>query len=324
MVSNETLLLGLDFGGTKLAAGLVSGGQGRLIAADRRPTRAEDGAMAALAGMLAMARALLAQAPGPVKGVGINFGGPVDTAAGVVLRSHQVAGWDGFPLAAAVTDALGLPVVLENDANGQALAEWRFGAGQGSTSMVYLNIGTGIGGGIVADGRLWRGAHGLAAEFGHLTIRPGGPLCSCGRHGCLEALAAGPAMGRRAREALAALTPQLQQRSAMVCSAGSPAAVTGRDLTAAAAAGDTLAIAVVDAVFDDLALGLADIIISIDPERIVLGGGAANVALSLLHKLETKVRSECLPGTAEHVDLRPAALGADAGIYGGAAVFGAP
>jgi glucokinase len=323
-VSDEPLLLGLDFGGTKLAAGLVDVDHCRLLAAERQPTRAEDGAPAALASMLTMARALLAQAPGPVAGIGINFGGPVDAAAGVVLRSHHVAGWDGYPLAATVTDALGLPARLENDANGQALAEWRFGAGRGSRSMVYLNIGTGIGGGIVNDGRLWRGAHGLAAEFGHLTCRPGGPRCSCGRQGCLEALAAGPAMGRRAREALAALAPQLQQRSAMVRSAGSVAAVSGRDLTAAAASGDSLALAVLDAVFDDLALGLADIIVSVDPACIVLGGGAAEMALALLHRLEAKLRDTCLPGTAETVDLRPAALGGDAGIYGGAAVFVAP
>jgi glucokinase len=320
-VSDEPLLLGLDFGGTKLAAGLVAADHGRLLAAERQPTRAEGGAMAALASMLTMARALLAHAPGPVTGVGINFGGPVDAVAGIVLRSHHVAGWDSFPLAATVTDALGLPASLENDANGQALAEWRFGAGRGSRSMVYLNIGTGIGGGMVSDGRIWRGTHGLAAEFGHLTIRPGGPRCSCGRQGCLEALAAGPALGRRAREALAALPPHLQQRSAMVRSAGSVAAVRGRDLTAAAASGDSLAIAVLDAVFDDLALGLADIMVSVDPDRIVLGGGATAMALALLHRLEAKLRGACLPGSAENVDLRPAALGADAGIYGGAAAF---
>jgi len=134
-VSGDGLLLGLDFGGTKLAAGLVDVRRGELVASQRRPTLPEEGAPLALAAMLAMAHALISEAPRTVSGVGINFGGPVDAAAGVVLRSHHVPGWDAFPLALAVAESLGIPAALENDANGQALAEWRFGAGRGSRAM---------------------------------------------------------------------------------------------------------------------------------------------------------------------------------------------
>ncbi len=320
-MSSDDLLLGLDFGGTKLAAGLVNVQRGELVASLRRPTPAAAGARAALADMLAMARELVGQAPDAVTGAGINFGGPVDAAAGVVLHSHHVAGWNGVPLAANVAEALGVPAALENDANGQALAEWRFGAGRGSRAMAYLNIGTGIGGGLVLDGRLWRGAHGLAGEFGHLVIRPGGPLCTCGRHGCLEALAAGPAMGRRVRAALTNLPPGSPEQNVMVQRAGSVANVTGRELTAAAAEGDALALSVLDDVFGDLAQGIATVLNSVDPDLLVLGGGAADIAPALLARLLARVRLACLSGTEAFVVLRRAALGADAGIFGGAAVF---
>jgi glucokinase len=320
-VSDRSLLMGLDFGGTKLAAGLVDPARGDLVASVRRPTEPEGGATLALATMLEMARELVANTPGEVGGVGINFGGPVDAAAGVVLHSHHVAGWDGFPLAARVGAALGLPTTLENDANGQALAEWRFGAGRGSRSMAYLNVGTGIGGGIVLEGRLWRGAHGMAGEFGHMVIRPGGPICTCGRSGCLEALAAGPAMGWRARAALAAAPPEVRDRSALLPRVGSLAGVTGRELTGAAAGGDALALEVLDAIFDDLALGIGNILSGVDPDLLVLGGGAADWAPSLFARLLERVHAACLPGTEGQIVLSPAALGADAGIFGGAAIL---
>lgn len=320
-MSDRSLLLGLDFGGTKLASGLVDTTRGELVASARRPTEPAGGATLALATMLDMARELIAQAPGDVSGVGINFGGPVDSAGGIVLHSHHVPGWDNVPLAARVEAALGLHAVLENDANGQALAEWRFGAGRGSRSMAYLNVGTGIGGGLVLDGRLWRGAHGVAGEFGHMVIRPGGPICTCGRSGCLEALAAGPAMGRRARAALAAAPPQIRSASAMLRFVDSPDRVTGRELTAAAAEGDRLALEVLDAICDDLALGIANILSSVDPDLLVLGGGAAELPPPLFSRLLARVSAACLPGTERTIDLRLATLGGNAGIYGGAAVL---
>ncbi|MGI8914515.1 MAG: ROK family protein [Chloroflexota bacterium] len=320
-MSDQPLLLGLDFGGTKLAAGLVDPKKGEVIASERRATEPDGGAALALATMLTMARNLLPQAPDGVRGVGINFGGPVDAGAGIVLRSHQVPGWDDFPLASRVSQALGLRTSLENDANGQALAEWRFGAGRGSHAMAYLNIGTGIGGGVVLDGRLWRGAHGLAGEFGHMVIQPGGPLCRCGRSGCLEALASGPAMGGRARAALAALPSPVQLQNVMVKRAGGLDNVTGRELTAAAADGDALAVTVLDAIFGDLALGIVNVLNCIDPDLVVLGGGAADLAPSLFARLLVRVRSICLPGTEDAIVLCPAALGPDTGIFGGAAVL---
>lgn len=324
MSAGRRLVLGLDFGGTKLAAGLVDAATGRVLAERRQPTDAAAGAAAALATMLAMARALQAEAEAPVEGVGINFGGPVDAARGVVLRSNHVPGWDDFPLVERSAAALGVPARLENDANGQALAEARYGAGRGSAAMVYLNIGTGVGAGIVFDGQLFTGAHGLAGELGHMTIRPGGPRCACGRDGCLEALCAGPAVARRARERLALLSPAERQAAALVRRAGSLAAVSGREVTALAAEGDALALAILDGVLSDLAQGLANVATVLDPDVFVLGGGAAAYGPRQLDRLRALLRERAFaplaaPGVAARVE--PAQLGADVGILGGAALF---
>lgn len=323
MSADRRLVLGLDFGGTKLAAGLVDATAGRVLAARRQPTETAS-AEQALATMLAMAHALLSEIAAPVEGVGINFGGPVDARRGVVLRSNHVAGWDEFPLVERVGAALGLPARLENDANGQALAEARYGAGRGSAALVYLNIGTGIGAGVVLDGRLFTGAHGLAGELGHMTIRPGGPRCPCGRDGCLEALCAGPALARRARERLALLTSAERQAAALVRCAGSLAAVSGRQITALAGEGDPLALAIIDAVLADLALGLANIATVLDPDVIVLGGGAAAYGPRQLERLRALLRERSFAPLANVTRVAPAQLGANAGILGGAALFAAP
>jgi len=321
ITGSRSLVLGLDFGGTKVAAGLVASDGGKVQAALRQPTDSAGGAEAALDQMLGMASRLLPEATAPVAGVGINFGGPVDAVNGVVLKSHHLSGWDGFHLAGRIAARLQMTAVLENDANGQALAEWRFGAGRGARDVAYLNLGTGIGGGIVRDGRLYRGAHGLAGELGHLVIRPDGPRCTCGRRGCLEALCAGPAMGRRARELLATLDPEERQTTALVRRAGAWGDVTGKELTAEAAEGDALALQILDAVLADLAIGLVDVYNAFDPDLIVLGGGAADLSPDLFARLRRHVLARCLPGTEQYLRVEPAALGADAGILGGAAAF---
>lgn len=321
MAPPDGLLLGLDFGGTKLAAGLVDPRAGRVLDTSRRPTDAEGGAEQAITTMLAMARDLLEAGGAPVTGVGINFGGPVDASHGVVLTSNHVPGWDRLPLAARLSAALGLPARLENDANGQALAEYCFGAGRASSAMVYLNLGTGIGGGIVLKGRLLAGAHGLAGEFGHMTIRADGPRCACGRTGCLEALCSGTAMGRRAREWLATSSPTDRQASRLLQVAGSLEAVTGRDLTRVAADGDRQAQEILEGILQDLARGLANIASCLDPEVIVLGGGAAELGADQFQRLRALSEAACFAPLAGAYRLLPAALGADAGIFGGAALF---
>ncbi|MCL4540851.1 MAG: ROK family protein [Chloroflexi bacterium] len=299
-------VLAFDFGGTKLAAGLVETKQGAVLCHYQEPTP-QGGADASLAIMLAWGQRLLAESPQAVVGAGVNFGGPVDSRRGIILESHHVAGWNNRPLAQELEEKLHLPTAVDNDANGQALAEWRYGVGSGTRSFIFINLGTGLGGGIIIDGHLWHGAHGLAGEFGHFPLHPDGPLCSCGRRGCFEALCAGPALQRRLEEALT------HERS--------PVRLTLAELWTAAEAGVPIAKRVAGAIFEDLAHGLAIIQLSFDPELIALGGGAARYTASQLQDIQQRARSYVLPVVSPYLHIAHATLGAESGLLGAAAIF---
>ncbi|NUS04009.1 MAG: ROK family protein, partial [Nonomuraea sp.] len=196
-------VLSLDIGGTKLAAGVVTG-DGRVHGWQYAPTRREEGPRRVLARLFDLGRKAVAEAgPPEVAAVGISCGGPLDSAAGVLECPPHLPGWIDVPVGAMAAEAFGVPSVLENDATAAALGEFRYGAGRGTRTMLYLTLSTGVGGGAVIDGRLHRGAAGNGGELGHVTVRPGGRRCSCGRHGCLEAYASGTSIAERAREALA-------------------------------------------------------------------------------------------------------------------------
>jgi glucokinase len=189
-------VLSLDFGGTKLAAGVIDLGSSQLREAVKFPTPAT--ADASLTALLERAKAM--ETIGQITAIGVSFGGHVRDD--VVLRSMHIPGWEQFPLGERLRNAFGLDTVrIANDANAVALGEWRFGAGKGSRSLLYVTVSTGIGGGIVLDGRIWEGANGLAGEIGHMKVANYG-LCSCGRVGCLEAVASGPGIVNRLRELL--------------------------------------------------------------------------------------------------------------------------
>src|SRR5262245_20053437 len=200
------MILGLDFGGTKLAAGLVDDASGAVLARARCPTPASGGADTSLAAMLDLARDLLRQ-PAPegapaslsLSGVGVSFGGPVEADERSVRLSMHVPGWEGRALADELERVFGVPARLANDGDAAALAEYRFGAGRGIRHMLYLTVSTGIGGGVIVDGRLHRGEHAWAGEIGHMPLVPAGPPCPCGRQGCRAALAAGLSIARAAR-----------------------------------------------------------------------------------------------------------------------------
>src|SRR5579862_1332317 len=199
------MILGIDIGGTKCAV-VLGRSTGEIVARLAEPTQAEQGPDAILERLSAMCGRLLekaGRAPHELEGVGISCGGPLDRKAGLVYSPPNLPGWDAVPVRDYFERKLpGARIVLENDANATALAEWRFGAGQGANSMVFVTMGTGIGGGLILDGRLYHGASDLAGELGHQTIVIDGPLCGCGKRGCLKALASGPAIARQARESL--------------------------------------------------------------------------------------------------------------------------
>lgn len=273
----DATVLGLDIGGTKLAAGVVTG-RGRILARAVVPSHADEGPSSMIERLLELGRAVVAESGvswSSLSGIGIACGGPLDPWTGTILSPPNLPGWDRIPLTDMVSRGLGPPAVVENDATAGALAEWWFGAGRSRSidDLVYLTISTGIGGGLVLDGRLYRGVTGNAGELGHLTVMYQGRQCGCGRRGCLEAYASGTNIGARAREALALGEPS---------SLGALATVTARDVAEAAAAGDRLASRIWDETLEMLGSALANIVDVFDPALIVLGGGVTRAGDQLL------------------------------------------
>jgi len=313
-----SLYLALDFGGTKLAAGLVEAATGAVLARVRRPSPGD--AWRSIEEMVDMARQALAEgrrARSDVAGVGVSFGGPVDEARQRVRLSHHVPGWENLPLVQEVSRALALPTAMDNDANVQALGEWRFGAGRGVADLLFVNVGTGIGGGVIVGGRLHRGRHGLAGEVGHTVVKPDGPPCTCGKRGCVESLAAGPGIARAARDALRESGRGGKLRA---LAGGDPAAVTGELVFRAAADGDELALAALADACRYLGIGIANAAAIVDPELIVVGGGVAKAGELFFGPLREAARAHAAPLDREMLRIVPGALGDDANILGAAAL----
>jgi glucokinase len=220
-------------------------------------------------------------------------------------------GWFRVPLIDHLQEALALPVVLENDANAAALGEFRYGAGKGARSIVYLTVSTGIGGGIILEGKIWHGLKDAAGEIGHMTVCPDGPLCGCGNRGCLEAMASGTSIARRAREAVAA---------GRQTGLSEIPALTSADVVRLAQAGDVVAREVWDSAVTYLGIGVAAVITILAPERVVIGGGVTRAGDFLFDSLREHLRRRVKLVPVESVAILPAALGPDVGILGAAAV----
>ena len=313
-------VLGIDIGGTKLATVLATR-DGQMLRKERLPTEAEKGPEFGLARLIAMLRSTLSGVSdiAQVAGIGIACGSPMDAERGIILGPPNLQSWNPVPIVELLEREFGLRARLENDANAGALAEWRFGAGQGKRSVVYMTMGTGIGGGLVLDGRLYRGANGNAGEVGHMRVVPtGGPLCGCGKRGCLEAFCSGPAIARRTREALARAPGDGRTIREL---AGSIEAVTAEHLFAAARQGDALATRLVDETAHLLGVGLANVIQVLNPEAIVLGTIATEQGDFFLDRVRRAVRTETWPQLFEVVDILPSPLGSQVGDYGALSVI---
>lgn len=306
--------LGIDLGGTKTALALVTRA-GEVIA----HRRIESAAARQQEGLLAACAAIgtsLARESGGVTAVGLALPGPVAGDRRRLLRAQSLSELDGIDLVAWAEATFGAPAVADNDANAAALAEARFGAGRGARIVCYFTLSTGIGGGIVADGRLFRGAHGLAGEFGHQKVHPHGPRCGCGGHGCLEAVASGTAIARRAAE-LAARHPESLLAEAEFR--------RGRPLTAALVAeavraGDAIAIHLWEEVGEFIGIGIANAVNLFDPECVVLGGGLTGSAELFLPALQQELAAHAMPEVLPSVRVALAALGEQAGVIGAAAL----
>ena len=306
-------VLAIDIGGTKLAAGMVDT-DGRMLARGEVPTLATEGLEPVLARIVGLGRDLLSRpevAGVRVHRIGVGCAGPVDLTAGVVFNPPNLPGWTQVPLTDHLQRALALPTVLENDANAAALGEFRYGAGKGARSIVYLTVSTGIGGGIILDGKVWHGLKDAAGEVGHMTVCPDGPVCGCGNRGCLEAMSSGPSIARRAREAVAS------GRQTGLSEIAKP---TSSDVVRLAKEGDPVAREVWAEAVKYLGIGVAAAITILAPERVVIGGGVTKAGDYLFQPLREQVRQRVKLVPVESVPIVPAALGPDVGILGAAAV----
>ncbi|HET7560697.1 MAG TPA: ROK family protein [Limnochordia bacterium] len=292
-------VLALDFGNTKLAAALVDG-EGALLRKGRRLTPVAAGPDAAVAALAALGREVAGDEP--FERIGLSFGGMVDGAGRMALESPNFPGWRPRPLAAELAASFGRPAAMENDANAAALGQGWLGPAAGTANYVYVTISTGVGGGVVLDGRLWRGAHGLSGEIGHLCIEPGGESCACGARGCLERCASGPAI------------VQAAERS------GWRGADGAAGVAQAARAGDAAAQAAFTRAGRALGLGLAHVANLFDPELIVCGGGVTNAWDLLEPALQPVFAAGCAGRIARAVRIVRAAAHDDAGLIGAAAV----
>ncbi len=234
--------------------------------------------------------------------------GPVDSQNGVILVMPNIPGWNNLPFSNLLTQKYHVPVFVGNDANLAALGEWRYGAGQGHNDLLYLTISTGIGGGVIANGQLLTGAHGLAAELGHITIHPNGPLCSCGRRGHLEAIASGTAIARYVSEQIAAGRPSRL--------AGAPR-ITARDVAMAARRGDELALEAFAQAGRALAQGVADFLHIFNPSILIFGGGVSQSGELLFAPMKQALGELVMNKEYLHnLTITTAKLGDDAGLLG--------
>jgi glucokinase len=250
-----------------------------------------------------------------VESVGISAAGFVSSDRKTMLATPNIAGWNGVDLDAQLTSLLGLPVVIENDANAAAWGEAAFGAGRGHDHLLIVTVGTGIGGGIVVNGNLYRGGFGTAAEIGHMRVVPEGHLCGCGARGCFEQYASGSALMRHAREAISA-TPELA-RNLLALGNGTLDGLTGKHITEAAQSGDPVALAAFNTTAHFLGAGIASLCVILDPTRVVIGGGVVEAGEILLAPTrESMVRHMPFAGKHPYPDIVPAELGNEAGLVG--------
>jgi glucokinase len=289
---------------------------GEICSHIRVPMISNLSAQEGLSAVLAAIAKVLPNGTEHVSGIGICAPGPLDPTTGVILNPPNVPCWRNFPLAESIQKTFQVPVRVDNDANAAALAETRWGAARGYRNVFYATIGTGIGTGIIFDGQIFHGRTGAAGEGGHVSIDYRGPLCGCGKPGCIEVLASGTAIARRARERIAA-----GSKSSMLELAGKNLdAVTGEIVGKAFAAGDPLATGILTETAEMVALWLGNMIDLLDPDIIVIGGGAAALFSPFFDHLRKRIPQLTVNPRANEVPIVSSRYGTDSGIAGGAAL----
>ncbi|MEO0080278.1 MAG: ROK family protein [candidate division WOR-3 bacterium] len=321
--------IGVDIGGTNIKVGVVDS-RGRIVARRNLKTMADQGPHQALE---RLGQTILALRRGKrVASVGIGIAGLVDHKAGVVRLPPNLPGWHGTPVKKTIEDLTGLRVYCANDVNAVTLAEWLFGAGRGCKNLFCLTLGTGCGGGIIADGRPLIGANHAAAELGHTIIFGDGPQCRCGGQGCLECYVGAASIVERAKRKLRSQMKRLAGHKNQIAlfngmeserpsllfdmAGGNLNRLTTKEIGKAARAGDRLALQVVDETGFYLGLGIANVVALIDPERIVIGGGVSRIGPPLLQAVKQTVFGRIPIFSGRKLEIVLSELGTDAGIIG--------
>ncbi len=317
-IDGQLLAVGLDVGGTN-TKGLIADGTGKVITEVVAETRAAEGPEHVLNLMSDCIGKLLNNAGltlSDIKGIGVGFPGEIEWSAGIVRVAPNLPGWKRVPLRERLRERFRTKVCLDNDANAAALGEYLYGVARSVQNIIFFTLGTGIGGGLILGGQLFRGASGMGAELGHMTIDPIGPRCGCGNFGCLEALAAAPSVVRRAQDGLS-------------CGVGSALheAVRGRPeqldvalIARVAREGDPFAREVLAEAGRYLGIGIANAINIFNPEMVVLGGGMMNAGDLVLVPARAEARRRSLEGPFEEAQIRTATLGERTGRVGAAAL----
>jgi glucokinase len=310
-------IVGIDIGGTNLVVGTVAEDGSELVGLVSEPTLSEQGADAVMSRLGRLVKASIAQAKGKtIAGVGIGAPGPLDTKRGIVLLTPNL-GWTNFPLRDRITAMTGLPAALDNDANCAIYGEWWRGAAQGARAVVGLTIGTGIGGGIVLDGKIYHGVSDSAGEIGHTTIDPSGRRCKCGNYGCLEAYASGPAIAAQAAEGVEAGVETSLARYV----GGDLTKLTAQVVYEAAHDGDAFALEVVNNTAKILGAGVANMVNIFNPDVVVICGGVTLAGDKLFDPLRAEVNRRAFKPSVRVCRIVPGALTGTAGVYGAAAAF---
>jgi|SRR5579859_268519 len=320
----ERFVIGIDIGGTKVAAGLVDG-SAQIQCQTRSPMVPDGDAAAGLAAVLSAVNTLSASSGNgeqrSIRGIGICSPGPLDPETGVVINPPNLPCWRNFPLATKIAQIYGVPVKIDNDANGAALAEARWGAGSGYRNVFYITIGTGFGTGIVIDGNIYHGRTGAAAEGGHLSIDYRGPRCRCGKRGCIETLVSGPAIAQRARTKL--MTERGISSAILEFAGGKVASVTSDMIGKANIAGDAIAREILLETVEPLSLWLGNIVDLLEPDVMIMGGGVATMVSPFFDEIRNRLPKFCINTRCQEIPLLRAHYGADSGILGAASIVSA-
>ncbi len=307
--------IGVDLGGTKIKMAIVDSG-GNLVECIVKPTDAKGGHLAIEKQIVAGVEELKAKRNFSPKGVGIGVAGQIDPESGMVHFAPNLPGWKEIPFKDNLEKKLGIPVAVLNDVRAATWGEWMHGAGQGCNDFVCVFLGTGIGGGVVSDGKMLIGCSNSAGEFGHMTIDMYGPLCTCGNRGCFEALAGGWAIGRSAREAALSAPEAAKPMLQMV--QGDEKELTAKIVIEAAKNGDPLAQELLDKVFEAIIAGTVGLINAFNPRRLIFGGGLAEGLSTVTEVVDAAVRGRALKAATDPLEVVSAKLGNDAPVIGAA------